>query len=238
MTEPTTTSPAPMGLFARAIGVITSPKATFQNIIAAPRPVGILLVVALVIGFATAAPQFSEAGREAVVQMQLKAMAARGQEPSPQVEDGMRRDSQFFPYVTIGSTLIILPIITLFITALYWGFFNVVLGGTAAYKQVLAVVTHSQVITALGVLVGLPFMLSHPSMNMGGPFNLGVLVPSLEEGSRLAKFLTSISVFSLWGTFVTAIGLSVLYKKKTAGIFIVILIVFLGFTYLGSMFRG
>ena len=45
-------------------------------------------------------------------------------------------------------------------------------------------------------------------------------------------------MFSLWGVFVTAIGLSVLYRKKTAGICVVLLIVFLGFTYLGSMLRG
>jgi hypothetical protein len=30
----------------------------------------------------------------------------------------------------------------------------------------------------------------------------------------------------------------VLYKRKTAGIFIALLVVYLGFAYLGSMFQG
>ena len=189
MTEAAPSSTQPIGLFARAIGMLFSPRPTFQNIIATPRPIVILLLVALVIGIGTAAPQFTESGREAVVQMQLKAMAARPNVDLAQAEAGLRRFAPFFPYVSLAFTFIILPVITLFMTALYWGFFNVVLGGTATYKQVLAVVTHASVITAVGVLVGLPLMFVHPNMNMGGPFNLGALVPTLEEGSRLAKFL-------------------------------------------------
>ena len=46
-----TTAPVrPMGLFARIVGVMTSPRATFENIVAAPRPAGVLLVIAIVIG--------------------------------------------------------------------------------------------------------------------------------------------------------------------------------------------
>jgi hypothetical protein len=50
MTETTTTSSTqPLSLIARIIGVITSPKATFENVVAIPKPAGVLLVVALVI---------------------------------------------------------------------------------------------------------------------------------------------------------------------------------------------
>jgi len=77
-----------------------------------------------------------------------------------------------------------------------------------------------------------------PTAGMGGPFNLGALAPMLEEGSRLLRFLTNVSVFSIWGVFVNAIGLAVLYKRKTTGIFIALLVVYLGFAYLGSMFQG
>ncbi len=47
MTEPATTQPcAAQSLWLGRIGMITSPKATYQNVVAAPRPFGILFVVA------------------------------------------------------------------------------------------------------------------------------------------------------------------------------------------------
>ena len=120
---------------------------------------------------------------------------------------------------------------SLVIAGLYWAAFNVVLGGTAVFKQVLAIITHSQVTAAVGVLLGLPFMLMKPTAAVGGPFNLGALVPNLEEGSRLAAMLGGISPFAIWGVFVTAIGLGVLYKRKTTGIFVALMVVFLLITF-------
>jgi hypothetical protein len=55
-------------------------------------------------------------------------------------------------------------------------------------------------------------------MTMQGPFNLGVLVPMMDENSFVARFLSWISLFTLWQTFVTAIGLGVLYRRKTTPI--------------------
>ena len=234
MTEPANASVPPLGLFARAVGMLFSPKATFQNIVVHPRPFGILFLCAAVVGFATAVPQFTEAGQQAVIDMQLR---ANPDMPAQSVE-GMRRFAPYFGYVTFAMTLIMTPLITLFFTALYWAAFNVLLGGTATFKQVLATVSHSQVILAAGVLAGLPFMLNQPTMSMAGPFNFGAVLPMLEEGSRLAKFMSNLGVFGLWSVFVNAIGLGVLYRRKTAGIFVALLIIYLGFVYLGSAFQG
>lgn len=239
MTEAAPANPDhPLGLFARAIGVITSPKATFENIIKFPKALGILFLCAVVMGVGSAAPQFTPEGQQAVIDMQVNAAAARGREmPQAQI-DGMQRFAPYFGYFTIASLLIFLPIITLFATALYWALFNIVLGGTASFKQVFAVTAHSGVIMALGILVGLPFTMTSPTMDMGGPFNLGALVPMLEETSRLAKLLSAISVFSIWGAFVNAIGLATLYRRKVTGIFIALLIIQIGFAYIGTLFRG
>ena len=240
MTEPATTQSATPGLWARAIGMITSPKATFQRLIPDPRPFGILFIVAIVIGIGAAAPQVTEAGKQVILDAQMKAMAARSPDGqvSPQAAESLQTFARFMPLVALVSALIFLPIVTMFMSALYWALFNVVLGGTATFKQVLSTSSHSQVIAALGVLVGLPFMMMNPSASMGGPFNLGALAPMLEEGSRLLRFLTNVSVFSIWAVFVNAIGLAVLYKRKTTGIFIALLVVYLGFTYVASMFQG
>jgi len=139
--------------------------------------------------------------------------------------------------------LIFLPIVCLIVTALLWAFFNTVLGGTATFKQVLAIAAHSYVITALGMLAGLPIQLAQAKISMGGPFNLGALAPMLDETSTLASFLSSISVFSLWSLVVTAIGLGALYKRRSRNIAIGLIVVFLLFMYgvtsiFGAIFAG
>src|SRR5688500_2511542 len=66
-------SPVPAkGLIARAIGIILSPKATFEEVVRAPRPFGILFLCSLVIGISQGAPQFTERGRQAALDMQVQ----------------------------------------------------------------------------------------------------------------------------------------------------------------------
>ncbi len=104
--------------------------------------------------------------------------------------------------------------------------FNAILGGTATFKQVLGIVTHSMVISALGVAVGAPVMYIKGTMSSMGPFNLAALVPMLEEKSFLVQFLGFIDPFRVWSIIVTAIGLGVLYKRKSSNIAIALLVVY------------
>jgi hypothetical protein len=231
MTEPTPAAAPSQGLMARAIGVVTSPKATFQGVVADPRPFGILFLVAVLIAVAQGVPQFTQAGRQATLDAQIRAVEQSGREVTPELQTQMETMARFTPYIALVGTFIVLPIMSLIMGGLYWGIFNTVLGGTASFKQVLGIVTHSQVIAALGVIIGAPIMLMQGTFTMGGPFNLGALAPMLDPASRLAKFLASISVFSLWGIFVTAVGLAVLYRRKTTGIAIALLAIFLVITY-------
>jgi hypothetical protein len=229
-----------MSLFARVIGVITAPRATFEKIVGDPRPFGILFITALIIGLASVAPQFTEAGRQATLDLQVKAIERFGQTVTPEMYAAMEARSQNVALRLLGAAggLITIPIIAMLFTAIYWVVFNTVLGGLATFKQVLNIVAHSQVIGALGLVAGVPLQMMQTTMTMGGPFNLGALAPMLEEGSTLASFLSSISVFSLWGFIVTAIGLGVLYRRKSTGIAIAIIAVYLIVMYVVASFFG
>jgi hypothetical protein len=226
----TATADAPtkpdMGLFARIWGVIAAPRATMEWVVANPRPVGILFICALVLGLAAAAPMFTEAGQQAVLDSQVEARNAMGRPMSDQEYATMQRFAPYFSYFTIGQMFIFLPIISLVITALCWVVFNTVLGGTAAFKQVLAIVTHSNVIGTLGAVLGAPIQILQNKVTPGGPFNLGALVPFLDESSVVARFLSFTSVFTIWGFVVTGIGLAVLYRRKSANIAIGLIVAY------------
>ena len=239
MTDVASTPVQPMSLFARIFGMITAPKATFENVVAAPRPFGILFVCALLIGIGGTIPQMTEAARTQTLDMQVRGMERMGVAVTPEVRERMETQSRnpVFRIIGVISPLIMIPILALLLTALFWAFFNAILGGTASFKQVLAVTAHSYVITALSVLAAMPILLYRYKLQMGGPFNLGALVPMLDESSPLARFLSGVSVFSLWGWVVVAIGLGVLYRRKSRNIAIVLVLLALVFTYaLTSLF--
>jgi len=221
------TAAAPLSLWSRVIGVITSPKATFENVVAAPRPFGILFLAAVVIGLAAAWPQFTETGRQAAIDMNVRMFERMGQQVTPDMYQRFEQQADMGKYFAPIGALVTLPIFSLFFAALYWVVFNTAMGGTGAFKQVLAIVTHSQVITALGAILGAPIMVMQGKLSMSGPFNLGALVPMLEPDSMLASFLGGLNVFSFWGLIVTGIGLGVLYRRSGRNISIALIVVFL-----------
>ena len=240
MTEPASPSPQAMGLFARALGVITSPRATFENVVAVPRPFGILFVCALLIGIGASIPQFTEEARKQTLEAQIRGMERWGVTVTPEMYQKFEESSRNPVNKVFGALapLVAFPILALLLTSVFWAFFNAILGGTATFKQVLAVTAHSYVITALGILLSVPIQLYRFTMALGGPFNLGALVPMMDESSPIVRFLSSVSVFSLWGWIVVAIGLAVLYRRNSRNIAIVLVILSLVFSYVMSAIFG
>jgi len=228
MTEPTGTTAPSLGLFARAIGIITSPAATYKRILENPRPMGILLLVCLLLSVGTLLPGLTEAGHRAAVEQGVRQMESMGMTVTPEVHANIEQQARYGVYFGPIAIFIFVPLVTLFFTALYWAIFNTILGGTATFKQVMTVVAHSQVIGALGALAAAPILiLAGKAQTAGGPFNLGALAPFLEPGTFMAKYLASISFFTLWGTFVTGIGLGVLYRRNGSAIGIALIVVYL-----------
>ena len=230
----------PMSLYSRAIGIITAPKATYENVVAAPRPYGILFVSILVFSIAATIPQMTQDARRQMLDAQMRGMERFGVTVTPEMSARLEAQSQSIVSKVLGVvwSLVMFPILALLLTALFWAFFNAILGGTATFKQVLAVVSHSYVITALGALAALPILLYQFKMQMGGPFNLGALAPGLDSTSSLARFLSSVGLFSLWAWANVAIGIGVLYRRNSRTIAIVLIFLSLIFAYAMSAAFG
>jgi hypothetical protein len=237
------TAPSGKGVFGRAIGIIVSPGATYKEALRNQRPIGILLLCCLVIAAATGLPQFTERGRQAALDMNVQNIERfTGQPVTPEMYTQMERQAAYGGYFAFVGVFVMMPVMSLIITALLWVVFNAILGGTASFKSVLTVVTHSQVIGALGAVASAPIQYLQGVQNMAGPFNFGALAPMLDPGSFLAMFLGSISVFVLWQLAVCAIGLAVLYSRSagrvTAGLTTVYLALAAVITGLISSFAG
>lgn len=203
-------APAPMGLLSRFIGVITSPKATFQSVVANPRWFGMLALTCVTVGVLVGGYLLTKAGQDAWLD------AATNSPFSGQVSDqqyaGMQRIAPYVGYFAILQMFVFVPIIYVVCAGLLYLIFNVLTGGNSTFKQVFAVVAHTGPIAVLAQLFTVPMNAVQGSLS--SKTNLGVFVPAA-EGSFVGRLLGTIDIFLVWQLVVLAIGLGVLYRRKT-----------------------
>jgi Yip1-like protein len=132
--------------------------------------------------------------------------------------------AQYAAPLFAATQVISLPIICAVIAGIAFGVFNAVLGGDATFRQAFAIVAHSGVVIALSQLFNLP--LAYARQTMTSAANLAVFTPFLDEASFAARFLGAIDLFIVWWIVSLAIGLGVLYKRRTGPIATTLLAVY------------
>ena len=229
MSEPVIERPVPPSLISRSIGVITAPRATFEKIVAAPRVGGALMLVALISTAAIFILLSSERGQQAWLDQAVAQQEAWGGTVNDEAYARMQGMAKYAAYMGAAQFIVGVPLGALITGGILFAIFNALMGGAATFKQVMAVVAHSQIISALAFLVTTP--INYAKGTMTGATNLGVLFPMLDESSFMARVLASMDLFLLWWLFVLSMGIAVLYKRKTSsvamvlfGIFIVIVL--------------
>jgi len=216
--------PAPKNLVARFIGIIVAPRATFQAVAASPKVLGMLLIVAILTGFFAALPMTTDAGKQAALDQQVQSMQSMGFQVNDEMYDQMQKGSGRLPYTTGIGAFIFIPIVSLIFAGILFAIFNAAMGGDASYKQVLSVYVHSGVIGVVSAAV--TGVVNYFSGHAGSVANLGALLPMLPEKSFVANLLGTVDLFILWSLITLAIGLGVLYKRRTQPIAISLLSVY------------
>jgi hypothetical protein len=225
-------------LGARIVGIITSPRATFEAVAAHPS----WLLMAVVVVILTAAPtmwfQSTAVGRQATLDESVRQVESFGMTVSDQMYEGMRKgimEPSAARMAGSAAMMVVIPlIIWAIIAGLGMGVLGVLMGGGGAFKQAFSAVVHSSVIGVIGVFVITP--MNYVRETMTSATNLGVLMPFLPEGSFLGRLFGMMDIFRLWWLAVLAIGFAVVFKKKTGtvatvvfGIYAVIAIAFAAF---------
>jgi hypothetical protein len=216
------TTPGPKSLVARFIGILTSPRDTFMSVAAHPKWFGMLAVTTLIVALFSALPLTTEAGRQATIDQQVEAMKGMGFTVNDEMYDQMQRRSGTMPYTTGVSILVVSPIMAVIFSGILFAIFNAAMGGEASFKQVFAVLAHAGVISAVSTAFSGAVHYVRPGA-AGSVANLGALLPMLPEHSFVANLLGMVDLFLIWYLIVLAIGLGVLYRRKTQPIAISLL---------------
>jgi hypothetical protein len=205
-----------MNLPARMAGVIFSPRATYAAVAARPRVLGALAVVLAVIVTATFLFLSTDVGQQASLDDNVRRMESFGRTVNDAQYAQMERMAPYSRYFAAVFQLILMPTMALIVAGLAYVVFNAALGGDAAFKQVYAIVAHSGAIMVVQALFGLP--LAYARESLSGTTNLGVFFPFLDENSFAARMLGALDLFLIWWMVSLAIGLGVLYRRRTGPI--------------------
>jgi hypothetical protein len=216
------TAPA-KSLPARFLGILFAPRATYAEVAARPRWLGIFLTVFLVSAAASVALLSTEVGRNAVID-QMTSRESFGRPMTQAQIDRVETFAPYFVYITPAFQLLGLAVIGLVVAGISFAVFNAMLGGDATFKQVFAVVCHSGAVLAALSFFTTP--LAYVRESLSSATNLAVFLPFLDDSSFLARMLGSIDLIFIWWILSLAIGLGVLYRKRTAPIAITMLAVY------------
>jgi len=209
-------APGRKGLAARIIGILFSPRATYADVAARPRWLAAFLVVYLVTTAVAATFMSTEVGRNAVVDQQITQAESYGRHLTEPQIDRLEALSKYYAYGTPVIQLVTLIFGSLLVAGLAFAVFNALLGADATFKQVFAVVVHSGVVLAALALFTTP--LAYARQTLSTTTNLGVFFPFLDDGSFAARLLGSIDLVYIWWMVSVAIGLGVVYRRRTGPI--------------------
>ena len=212
----------PLSLGQRLVGVLFSPRPTYESVAQHPRWLGVLAVAALAMALGQYAflstPRGQEAMRAAAL-AQVRALQDTGLLPAEAMQQEVRqaRTSTVSPVGTAAYVAVVIPVSAAILAGLLIGWFNTIGGGEARYRQVFAIVAHSSLIWCVaGIVAWVVGYFKGEVVNAAG--SLAGLLPMLDEEGFFARFLGFIDLFWIWGLVNLAIGIAVLYRRQTGGI--------------------
>ena len=242
----TTPTPAPteqaqIGAMGRIIGALTSPRATFEDIVRKPSwiiPVVLLTVIAII----ATVVMTQRIGWERIVTQSID-QSPRAAQMSPQqrqqaIEQGAKFGRIFaYAAAVLGNLVVVLIVAGIFLAA-----FNSIGGAGTNYKTSMGITSHAML---PGVIVGLLmililFLKDPESVNIQNPVgsNLGALL-SPETKPWLMSLAGSIDIFTIWTIILLGIGFSATNPKKIStgkgigivvGVWVIWLLIKVGWT--------
>ncbi len=226
-------SPAP-GLSAETasrtnsiLGVFFSPGPTMDDLARRPRFLPALLLVTI-IGMGVIALAMQRGVIEQFMRHKMENNPRMEQVPAERREQAIEMSVKFSSYMFVAIA-VVGPTLGLLATS---GFFlllsNVILGGKARFKQMLAIVSHAWVPHAIVGLLSIPILLAKEPdtidmQNIVALSNLSFLFDSAEQPKWYAA-ASGIDLFSFWVIGLLAIGLSRLTGKNKVAVLPVIVV--------------
>ena len=221
---------APKSSVSRMLGVFVSPGETFADVVRkpdflAPLVVGILAMVAF------SEVMLAKIGMERIVRMQLEQSGRVSSMTPDQVEQAVSQGAKFGAIITHAIGVLGAPIGILIIAAVGLGIANLIFGAKTNFRTAFSVTSYANMISVLGVLVGILVMLfgdpEHFNPNAPIPTSLAFFLDQAHTSKPLFALATSLDLFTFWFMAVLGIGFAATTdsRSKPVSVFLAFFVV-------------
>ena len=225
----------PLGLGARVVGVLTSPRETFERVMGDPRWVAILALGVGCTAVPTAALLTADFAQQALVDGQVSTMESFGSPVSDEVRAELRQGAGIAAYAAFGSILVATPLVNLVLAGLLYGAGYGLLGAGAGFGRTFSVVAHAGVVPAVQTLFVVP--LNYARESLEPPTTLAAFAPMLAEDTFAYRLLGAVDLFILWWIMILSIGLAVAWKRRTTPVAFTLYGIYAGIVLLTAVLR-
>lgn len=216
---PVPESQATVSPLGRVIGVLFSPKKTFEDIVRKPSwllPVVLMTVLSTVVTFAFTQRVNWREFMSQQIEKSPRAAQLSAEQKQQQIEAG----AKFSPMV-IDAIGVVAPIIlALFIGLVMWGAYSLLGGISTNFATAIGITSHAFLTGLVSSPLFLLILYLKPVENIDveNPMatNVAALLPD-ESAKWLVALCKSLDIFSIWTLILLAIGFAAVNPKKLAG---------------------
>jgi len=205
--------------FGRIIGVIFSPKATFEDIVRKPSCLLPLILMAI-LGAVVAVGINQKMNWREYMSQQIEKSPAAAQLSSEQKEQRIEAGAKFAPISAYAFGIPAPVIVVLVVALIMWGAYNVLAGAGLNYKTALGIISHAYVPVIIGNILFLIVLFLKPygTLDLENPVatNLAAFLPE-DSAKWLLALGKNLDIFVLWVTVLIAIGFAAANPKKLKG---------------------
>lgn len=213
-----------MNRMSHLIGMLRSPRWTLAAAIARPRSANLAALILLICSVCSSAFLMTRVGRLAALDQRVRQLESVGAVVNEPLYSAVRSWQRYRVVVSAATILVGWPLAWVGLAALIRAIFGPAgwtagsgtpspLTGPPTFNQVFTVLVHASSVLALRAVVALP--INYARESIGGATSLAMIVPGLGDGTFAARLLGAIDFFVLWWVALVAIGLGMLYQRRS-----------------------
>jgi Yip1 domain len=221
-----TTSPIPapeaqasVSPFGRIIGVLFSPKSTFEDIVRKPGWITPVLVTTLLSIISVIALNQRVNWREFIAQQMEKSPRA-AQMSADQKQQQAEVGAKFTVAIVYAAGVVVPILFALLVGLVMMGAYNLFAGAGARFGTALSIVAHAALVAIVSTPLFLLVLFLKPpgTIDPENPMatNLAALLPE-ESAKWLVTLCKSFDLFTFWTLILIAIGFAAVNPKKLKG---------------------
>jgi hypothetical protein len=193
--------------------MVRSPRATLSSAVKSPRSLDMAVLVVVMSAACSAGFLMTRVGRLAALDQQVRQLESFGISVTDGTYEQLRDAVPYQPLVSAAFIIIGWPILWLVMARVVHWFGRRAGHSEVAFAQVLTVLVHASAIFAVRALVAAP--VNYARESLGGSTSLGMVMPAFGESTFPARLLGAVDIFVLWWVVLVALGLSILYQRRT-----------------------